>query len=324
MIFENGKSCRIGDPLRDPSSLLPTLKAPVGSWADKWKIFRLSSRLKKKSIEEIFESEEKTTLQYLKDFGFSDAIIRQFFRPFFTGIFLEDELRTSSRMFEFTFKMFSEGAAAIPAMGIGDISLQLASQAKKCSFRYMESVAQITEDHLVLEHGESLPYDGIISTFPLDPQTGKPDHGQVTWKRCDNLYFTTKTQGIPHGVIGLVADDSALVNNLYYNFSQCKSGAWLLSVTVVGNHGLDAATLEQRVREELQQHCGIEAIDLVRHYPIEKALPDLENLQNHWNADHNRILERVFTAGDFRVNGSLNAAMASGEEAALALMQQLG
>lgn len=324
MIFENGKSCRIGDPLRDFSSLLPTLKAPVGSWSDKWKIFRLSSQLKKKSIEEIFESEEKTTLQYLKDFGFSDAIIRQFFRPFFTGIFLEDELRTSSRMFEFTFKMFSEGEAAIPAMGIGDIALQLASQAKKCSFRYMESVAQITEDHLVLEHGDPLPYDGIISTIPLDPQSGKPDHGQVHWKRCDNLYFTTKSQGIPHGIIGLIADDAALVNNLYYNFSQCKSGAWLLSVTVVGDHGLDAAILEKRVREELQQHCGIEAIDLVRHYPIEKALPDLENLQNHWNANHNRILERVFTAGDFRVNGSLNAAMASGEEAALALMQQLG
>ena len=324
MIFENGKAARIGDPLRDISSLWPTLKAPVGSLSDKWKIFRLSAKLKRKSIEDIFASEEKTTLQYLKDFGFSEGIIRQFFRPFFTGIFLENDLRTSSRMFEFTFKMFGEGAAAIPAAGIDDISLQLASQARYCRFRYMESLAQITSDELLLESGERLPYDGVISTIPLDPETGKPDTSRVRWKRCDNLYFTTKSQVIPHGVIGLVADASALVNNLHYNFSQCKAGVWLLSVTVVGNHGLDAESLEEKVREELQQHCGIEAIDLVRHYPIEQALPDLENLQYHWKADHNRLMDRVFAAGDYRINGSLNAAMASGEQAAQALMQQLG
>ena len=44
LIFSNGNPERIGDPLRDLSSLMPTLTAKVGSFADKWKIFRLSAR----------------------------------------------------------------------------------------------------------------------------------------------------------------------------------------------------------------------------------------------------------------------------------------
>ena len=41
-----------------------------------------------------------------------------------TGIFLENELKTSSRMFEFVFKMFSEGDTAIPGRGMGMIPKQ--------------------------------------------------------------------------------------------------------------------------------------------------------------------------------------------------------
>ena len=72
----------------------------------------------KKSVQDIFTTKEQTTLSYLKEFGFSKQIISDFFLPFFTGIFLETELKTSSRMFEYVFKMFAEGMAYIPENGI--------------------------------------------------------------------------------------------------------------------------------------------------------------------------------------------------------------
>ena len=280
--------------------------------------------LKKKSIEEIFASDEKTTLQYLKDYGFSDRIIDAFFKPFFKGIFLEEELRTSSRMFEFTFKMFSEGYAALPDAGIGAISGQLASELRHCQFHYMEPVARLTDGKLLLESGDSLPFDGVITTVPFDAESGTPQPGAVAWKRCDNLYFTTSERVIPEGIIGLVADEDALINNLYYPFGQCIEGRWILSVTVVGNHGLSAEALEQQVREELRAHCGIEALELVRHYPIERALPDLDDLSSELTPAQSRLDDRIFAAGDYQLNGSLNAAMASGEQAAMALMEALG
>ena len=286
-------------------------------------MFRLASMLRKKSIDAIFSFQATTTLEYLRDYGFSDRIIQMFFKPFFTGIFLEKDLRTSSRMFEFTFKMFSEGDAALPDAGIGAISNQLAAGLKHCQFHYMEPVARVSGGQVVMEDGETLEADGVVTTIPLDPESGEPRPAAVAWKRCDNLYFTTASQKIPESIIGLVADADTLVNNLYYPFGQCIEDRWLLSVTVVGEHGLSAGDLEKRVREELQSYCGIEALELVRHYPIEKALPDLDTLTASMTATQSRVSERIFAAGDYQLNGSLNAAMASGEQAAEALMRAL-
>ena len=86
-IFNKGKQSTIGDPLRDISLLFPTLFSGIGSLLDKLKVLSLNAKLKKKSIEEIFESEEITTLSYLQSFGFSSKMIDTFFKPFFPVYF---------------------------------------------------------------------------------------------------------------------------------------------------------------------------------------------------------------------------------------------
>ena len=58
-------------------------------------------------------------------------MIQTFFKPFFSGIFLEPNLDTSSRMFEFVYKMFGEGLAVLPKAGIQAISNQLKDNLKK-------------------------------------------------------------------------------------------------------------------------------------------------------------------------------------------------
>ncbi|MBC2838319.1 NAD(P)/FAD-dependent oxidoreductase [Robiginitalea sp. SC105] len=326
LIFQRGRSQRIGDPLRDPGSLWPTLIASVGTVGDKWKIFALSNRLKRKSLAEIFAAESETTGDYLRGLGFSRRIIDHFFRPFFTGIFLETELRTSSRMFEFTFKMFSEGYAALPEAGIGAIPEQLAGALAKTEIRYRQAVDAVGEKEITLATGETLPADGVVCTTPLDTTSGKVQPGAIRWKRCDNLYFTTDSRRFPEGLIGLVADGGALVNNLYYPFGQSVDGDPLLSVTVVRPHELETEDLVQQVREELRRLCGIEAKAFIRRYAIERALPDLEEVRLEWGASRGpgqAGAPSVVLAGDFQVNGSLNAAMASGEAAAAALIRRL-
>ena len=114
VIFKNGKQKIIGDLLRDLSVLFSAIFSGIGNLSDKFKILQLTVRLKKKSMHDIFDAQEITTKQYLCNIGFSSQIINDFFQPFFTGIFLETRLKTSSRMFEFVFKMFGEGMAVIP------------------------------------------------------------------------------------------------------------------------------------------------------------------------------------------------------------------
>jgi phytoene dehydrogenase-like protein len=130
VVFKNKKQKIIGDPLKDPSLVFSTLFSGIGNFSDKFKVLKLNSILKKKSLSEIFSDKEQATLSYLQDFGFSSEIIDDYFKPFFSGIFLETKLETSSRMFEFVFKMFGEGSAAIPRKGMEAIPKQLSQKLK--------------------------------------------------------------------------------------------------------------------------------------------------------------------------------------------------
>ncbi|MFT5942170.1 MAG: phytoene dehydrogenase-like protein, partial [Sediminicola sp.] len=125
VIFKDGKKKTLGDPLRNLSLLFPTLISNIGNFSDKFKILKLNLELKRMSIEQVFSSRETSTLTYLKEKGFSNDIIFSFFKPFFSGIFLEPNLETSSRMFQFVYKMFGEGLAVLPKSGIGAITDQL-------------------------------------------------------------------------------------------------------------------------------------------------------------------------------------------------------
>jgi hypothetical protein len=320
LVFEKGKRQQIGDPLRDISSLLPTMTSRVGTLADKWKILRLSSMLKRKSLPQIFSTPEKTTRQYLEEYGFSDRIIRTFFTPFFGGIFLEAALNTSSRMFEFTFKMFSEGYAAIPAEGIGAISRQLADGLQKTTIRYHQQVQRVRPGEIHLEGGEVVPCRAALVTVPFNPETGELGASAgVDWERCDALYFTVGERTFAEGSIALVADAGSLVNNLYYPFGQDVHGDPVLSVTVVKDHSLEQAALVRKVAEDLERFCGIRTRSFLKHYAIEKALPRVRGLGMELQSPKSPFSGKVFRAGDYLLNASLNAAMASGEAAAEAL-----
>ena len=76
-----------------------------------------------------------TTAEALRLEGFSDTLVDAFFRPFLGGIFLDASLDTSSRLFAFVFKLFSEGEAALPAAGMQAIPRQLAEGLPEAALR---------------------------------------------------------------------------------------------------------------------------------------------------------------------------------------------
>lgn len=59
--------------------------------------------------------------------GFSNAIIDRFFRPFLGGIFFDNDLQVTSRLFEFVMRMLAEGQNSLPSQGIGAVADQLAA-----------------------------------------------------------------------------------------------------------------------------------------------------------------------------------------------------
>ena len=319
-IYVDGKRFLIGDALRNIRLLAPTLLADIGSLTDKVKVLALNRRLKKKSLDAIFDSPETSTLEYLRSQGFSEKIIDRFFRPFFSGIFLEPELRTSSRMFEFVYKMFGEGYATIPEQGIGAISKQLKEKLKTTQFQFGQEVKQVTNEHITLGNGQELIHNGVIITANASALVSNMNDQAVEWKSCTCLYFEVERTNIPEGTIALVADKGKLSNNLYAY--KDASGKLLLSVTTLKHAGKTNEELSQAIEAEVKEYCGIQRIKHIANFRISEALPDLTHLKMTTSPSESQLTDHIFLAGDVLFNGSLNAAMESGRLAALGLLEK--
>ena len=320
MIYAESKSYTIGDPLRNWKHGIPTLMADIGSIADKLKILKLNRQLGSKSIDAIFSSDETTTEQYLVDFGFSSKIIDRFFKPFFAGIFLEPDLKTSSRMFEFVYKMFGEGYATIPRLGIGEISNQLKSKLKHTKFIFNSEVTEVTHDQIMLRSGDSLAHSGVIIAGKASSLVPNLSHLEVRWKECVCLYFRVDQTNIPHKTIALITDTESYANNLYA-YKDIKSGDTILSVTTLKHGQLSDQALISTITSEVKNYTGATQVDYIHHFLIKEALPDIQDLKMSTKSSTIQPIANVFIAGDYLYNGSLNAAMESGRSAAQGLIQ---
>ena len=319
-IFKNGKQKIIGDPSRKLSLLIPTLLSGIGTLNDRLKILALNKRLKKKSIQKIFAEKEQTTHSYLEDLGFSSAIIIDFFTPFFSGIFLENKLETSSRMFEFVYKMFGEGMASLPRHGIEAIPKQLAKKLKNTTCIFNTKVTKVENNSIKLESGETIKSNFTIIATQASELVSNLKNQATLWKSCDTLYFETPKRNIKKPLIGLIAEPGALINNIFYHTSvqtSATANKELLSVTVIDKQNLTNQELVRAVQKELKELCAIDSCSFVKHYNIPMALPNLKDLQYEMLPSETRLTQTIFLAGDMQLNGSLNAAMIAGERAAL-------
>lgn len=323
-IFKNGEQMAIGDPLRDLSLLFPTLLAGIGTLSDKIKILKLNSKLKTKTLSDIFSDKEQSTFSYLKQLGFSSEMIEDFFSPFFSGIFLENKLETSSRMFEFVYKMFGEGYAALPKSGIEAIPKQLSKNLKNTTFKFNTKVTSVKDAEIILEDSTKLESHYTIVATDASSLISNLKNQSTEWKSCDTLYFETENKVIKKSLIGLIPEAGTLINNIFYhtNLDTNTTGdKELLSVTVVDNQNLTGEDFIERVKRELKEHCGIDSCRFIKQYSIPMALPKLVNLQYDMLPSETRLTTNIFLAGDTQLNGSLNAAMISGERAALSILE---
>lgn len=324
VIFEGKDSYIITDPMRNPLKIVGMAFSKVGTFLDKVKMFTLTQELKKKSNEAIFKEPSLPTHQYLKDYGFSDQIINNFFKPFFRGIFLEKHLNTPSRMFEFIFKMFALGQAAVPEKGMGEIPAMIRRQLSTTQLYFNSSVEKVEGKTIHLRNGETLETDRIIIAVQPD-KVMKQLQGQFApAHQVTNLYFSLHKSFFARPMIGLLPGDQ-LVNNIVFMDDVSKAystnGRALLSVSVLESD-MGEKDLIKAVQAELEEISGIkgEYFKFVKAYTIPYALPSLEDLRYSIPMTECKITDHVYLAGDYLLNGSINAAMTSGRTAAEAVV----
>lgn len=325
-ILNDAHQYNIGDPFREPKMLWSTLSSPIGSLRDKLLLLKLQLRLRFTTVEKIFELPETNTLAYLLKYGFREKFIENFFRPFFTGIFLENKLSTSSRMFEFTFKMFSEGLAAVPAGGIGMIAEQLAECIENHELVLNERVVRIHSNQVFTKTGISYSATAIIvaTDAPHIPLTQPPYHPPIG-KSATTLYFSTPQRAPVTHRIALNSMKDQLINNIAFmdhiSPFYAPTNRSLVSVSVGEHKFMPVDELEPLVRSELMQWYPDSANwKLLSHYVIPYALPMNESVNYSAPLQHSQVTDHCYICGDHLLNGSINGAMMSAQLAVSAML----
>ncbi|MBC7643071.1 MAG: FAD-dependent oxidoreductase [Flavobacterium sp.] len=319
VLYDGGKF-EIADPFRRPSALLETIFAPVGSLKDKINTFLLKNRLVKITVPQIFNQPETDTFSKLKNYGFSNKMIELFYKPFFSGIFLENDLKTSSNMFDFVMKMFSEGDAAIPELGMEEIPKQLVAMLPKNSIAYNIKVSEISNNKIICEKGQIIETDTIIIATEATSFAKKyiPENKQK-FQSVTNVYFESNFAPTNKSIVVLNAstkrkwvNNLTVISNISYKYA--PTNKVLIAVSLNGSYDLDDKTLSENMKTELGQWYGNQVTNwkMIKTYKIKYALPNQDFVSNELSNSEMQINQNLFICGDHLFNGSINAAMKSG------------
>ncbi len=331
-ILYDGGQFEIADPFRRPTATFATLFAPVGSLKDKINTFFLKNKLVNISISNLFKQPEIETSAQLKKYGFSQKMIERFYKPFFSGIFLENDLKTSSNMFDFVMKMFSKGDAAIPELGMEEIPKQLVAMLPANSIQYKVKVSAIENTKIICEDGTTLDADKIIiATEAIGLASNYISKTKQNFHPVTNVYFEAKRAPTQKTVVVLNAStDKKWVNNLTVmsnvSHQYAPKGKVLISISYNGIPAIDDATLAENMKTELKQWYGNQVEDwkMLKTYRINYALPNQEKVSDEVTHSEIKINENLFICGDHLLNGSINAAMKSGRVVAKLIDENFG
>jgi phytoene dehydrogenase-like protein len=327
LVRHNGQFHRMTDPWRERGSFLANLMSPATHIGDKFRMWRLRSDMLGKSIEDIFESPETSTRQALTQRGFSRRAIDRFFKPFLGGVMLDQKLAVSSRMFEFVFKMFTEGDAALPAAGMQAIPEQLAEVLGAGSIQFHQKVRSVEPGRLLMVDGAVLGAGSIVIATD-GPQASRllGYERTVPSRSACCLYFAAKEPPVDEAILVLSGSARGPINNVaVLNLvapTYAPKGEFLISVTVVGMPSRDDQTVAMQVRTQLKRWYGLVAEEwrLLRMYRIEHGLPVISSMEPYRTA---RVTPGLYVCGDHRATPSIQGAMESGRLAAETLLRDL-
>jgi phytoene dehydrogenase-like protein len=324
-----GRMNKLIDPWRTPGSWKESLQSDFGTLGDKLRLARLRSRLRNTSIEEVFTGLDRPTKEALEAAHFSGPIIHRFFRPFLGGILLDGELKSSSRMYEFVFKMMAEGEAGVPSRGMRAIPAQIAEKLPAGAVRLNTRVEELHENELKMAGGERAKARAIV--VATDGPSAARLIGEVepASRSVTCFYYAAEEPPVKERMLVFNGDGAGPVNNfaVISNVapSYAPAGKHLVSITVLGTHKLTEVQLSGFVIAQMKNWFGKVAStwQLLKGYYLTHAQP--QQYPGALEPPHRpvRVRPGVYVCGDHRDNGSIQGAMVSGRRAAEAVLADL-
>ena len=319
----DGAFHRVADPLSDPAGIVSTVRAPIGSLADKARILGFRRAVRKGTLDDLWSRSETTALERLQDVGFGDDMIERFLRPLFTGIMLDPELSGSSRMLEFVFRMLSAGQTGVPADGMAAIPAQLAARLPEGTISLSTPVTAVSSSpsgaEVKLADGETIEADAVIIATDATAASELCDVADHGWRATTTVWFASDEPPVTEPILLLNGDGSGPVNSAAVMSQVSDQYAPAGRSTIAASTPTVEPGMADAMRAQLTEWFGssVEAWDVLRVVEIERAHPiqpknhDRSGVASVGNSDG-----RILVCGDHRTDPSINGALFSGRAAA--------
>lgn len=336
LVRHAGRFHRVADPRAEFVTAARSVFNPVGTVLDKVKLARLKLHVDAaldRDGDPDPDAADDSTDAYL-DRRFSPALVERLFRPFMGGVFLERELGTSSRFFEFVFRCFGQGVAAVPALGMQRIPEQVAAGLPANTVRLNAPVAAIEPGTVRLASGEAIDCRAVVVATDMTAAARLLGEGAVSdrgWNGSATVYYSAPESPTKEPILVLNGDGTAAgpVNNLVTlsdaSPAYAPPGKHLIAASVVdvppGVDGdLDAACRRQLTDWYGPAVAGWESLRVVR---VPHGLPrQPAGSLTPWRRPVT-IRPGVYACGDHLDNASIDGALASGYRAAQAAAADL-
>ncbi len=317
----DGKHIRFGnlDPGRPADR--STLRAPLGSPADRARLAAWLLRLSSTSAEGVMATREQSTAELATQLGFSRRVEEGFLGPFLTAFTGDSALPLSARAAELVLRQLARGRWCLPADGIAAIPRQLADVMPASAIRLETEV-------LVVQANGVVTAEEVLRSAELLRGLHKPGLRAVT--TFHHVAELPRPSGSARSEPAVLVDadpDSPVSRTAPVSQavpSRSPDHRTLISTNVLGHTGTRTAELEAAVRARLGELYAADSLRwdcvAVHHFP--HAVPAMTSPHNFRRPV--RLIHGLYVCGDHRGTAGIDGAIESGRRAARSVLADLG
>ena len=321
VVVAHGRSRSVlADPRREPSLVLVSLRAPLGTFAEKVR-FAAWAASTLVPVRTQLGRPDRTRTEELDAFGVTGRLRAGVVDPFLTGVLAESDGSSSARLARLLVRSFVLGSPAVPSVGMGRLPEQIAATLPPGTVRLGVAVRGVTGTSVRTDDGELAAGAVVVATDP-------PAAGVLTgldtpsMKALTTFWYAADEPPTTRNLLHLDADhrgplvNTAVMTNAAPTYA--PAGRALVQVTVLGADGSAATERAARTQAGLVYGVGTTGWELVTTHVVAAALPAQPPSLDV--REPVALRDGVLVAGDHRDTASIQGALVSGRRAAGAVL----
>ena len=316
-IWDGRRMLIFANPFENILDFAKGIKTPIFTIKDLFLLGVIYLRIKLN-----FKYYENTTVHtFFSKIGFSKKFIGLFLKPFFSGVFLENQLRTKMNKFQEVFKSFTDGNVFIPSDGIYSLAQQIAKNIPKKNIILGKEVVSISSDNIVSTIDKS-KYSAKIIVIAADKLNfeylayrKKRNLISSNFNKSKTLYFSIDDNPeLKKFYLYLNGSNEGIINNLIFlRNKKYPQGKIITSITIFKSLDLQQDVLAKEIIKELKLMFA----DKIKNHKLIEIFSIKELINNSINHEYNLcISNNLYFCGEHCGVASLNTALKTGRLAA--------